>query len=154
MVMTFQNFLNNLPEAIQETVIRINQELTADGFQLNIKEAKSGPVVSYSKGKKVLMNYVCRKSGIKIRLYAAGILNYESILETVPKKTKVELLKARDCKKLNGQDCSPACPGGYIYQMDCNEYKKCRSTAFLMSVTPDACDFIYAIVKAEAKERG
>ena len=54
----------------------------------------------------------------KIRLYAAGILNYESILETVPKKTKVELLKAGDCKKLNGQDCSPACPGGYIYQKE------------------------------------
>lgn len=71
--MKFTEYQNLLPLEILETVQSIHAGLSAMGFTEEIKEAKSGPVLSYTKDKKVLLNYVYRKSGIKVRLYAAEI---------------------------------------------------------------------------------
>ena len=118
-----------------------------------IKEAKSGPVLSYLKDKKVLLNYVYRKSGIKVRLYAAGISKYEERLADLPDKMKAELIKATDCKKLNGLSCTPTCPGGYTYSLDGEVLKKCRSMAFLMTLNPKTAEYIQNLVICEARER-
>ena len=65
--MKFSEYQDLLPLEILETVQRIHAELSVMGFSEEIKEAKSGPVLSYIKDKKVLLNYVYRKSGIKVR---------------------------------------------------------------------------------------
>ena len=57
-------------------------------------------------------------SGIKVRLYAAGIAAYEDCLAVLPDSMKAELKKATDCKKLNGLTCTPTCPGGYTYTLN------------------------------------
>ena len=111
--MKFTEYQDLLPSEILETVQSIHAELSKMGFAEDIKEAKSGPVLSYIKDKKVLLNYVYRKSGIKVRLYAAGIAAYEDCLAVLPDSMKAELKKATDCKKLNGLTCTPTCPGGY-----------------------------------------
>lgn len=82
--MTFTEYIELLPQDIHETVQNIHTELTAMGFAEEIREAKSGPVLSYLKDRKVLLNYVYRKSGIKLRLYAAGIAEYEERLAGLP----------------------------------------------------------------------
>ena len=151
--MKFTEYQDLLPMEILETVQSIHAELSKMGFTEDIKEAKSGPILSYIKDKKVLLNYVYRKSGIKVRLYAAGIAAYEDCLAVLPGSMKTELKKAADCKKLNGLPCTPTCPGGYTYTLDGELLKKCRSTAFLMTLNQKTAGYIQTLILREAGER-
>ena len=56
--MKFAEYQDLLPSEMLETVRNIHAELLAMGFTEEIKEAKSGAVLSYMKDKKVLINYV------------------------------------------------------------------------------------------------
>ena len=136
-----------------ETVQNIHAVLSTMGFTEEIKEAKSSPILSYTKDRKALLNYVYRKSGIKVRLYAAGIAAYEDCLSALPDSMKAELKKAADCKKLNGLTCTPACPGGYTYTLDGVLLKKCRSMAFLMTLNQKTAGYIQTLILREAGER-
>ena len=151
--MEFTEYQDLLPIEIRETVQNIHAELSAMDFTEEIKEAKSGPVLSYMKDRKVLLNYVYRKSGIKVRLYAAGIAAYEDCLAAIPDSMKTELKKATDCKKLNGLPGTPTCPGGYTYTLDGELLKKCRSTAFLMTLNQKTAEYIQTLILREAGER-
>ena len=151
--MEFTEYQDLLPIEIRETVQNIHAELSAMDFTEEIKEAKSGPVLSYMKDRKVLLNYVYRKSGIKVRLYAAGIAAYGYCLAALPDSMKTELKKATDCKKLNGLPCTPTCPGGYTYTLDGELLKKCRSTAFLMTLNQKTAEYIQTLILREAGER-
>ena len=151
--MKFVEYQDLLPLEICKTVQSIHAELSAMGFTEEIKEAKSGPVLSYMKDRKVLLNYVYRKSGIKVRLYAAGIAAYEDCLAAIPDSMKTELKKATDCKKLNGLPCTPTCPGGYTYTLDGELLKKCRSTGFLMTLNQKTAEYIQTLILREAGER-
>ena len=151
--MEFTEYQDLLPLEILETVQNIHAELSAIGFTEEIKEAKSGPVLSYMKDRKVLLNYVYRKSGIKVRLYAAEISAYEDCLAVLPDSMKTELKKATDCKKLNGLTCTPTCPGGYTYTLDGELLKKCRSTAFLMTLNQKTAENIQTLILREAEQR-
>lgn len=151
--MKFADYQELLPIEIRETVQNIHAELSAMDFTEEIKEAKSGPVLSYMKDGKTLLNYVYRKSGIKMRLYAAGIAAYEDCLAALPDSMKAELKKATDCKKLNGLTCTPTCPGGYTYTLDGELLKKCRSTAFLMTLNQKTAEYIQTLILREAGER-
>ena len=151
--MKFAEYQELLPLEIRETIQSIHAELSAMDFMEEIKEAKSGPVLSYMKDRKVLLNYVYRKSGIKVRLYAAGIAAYEDCLAAIPDSMKTELKKATDCKKLNGLPCTPTCPGGYTYTLDGELLKKCRSMAFLMTLNQKTAEYIQTLILREAGER-
>ena len=50
--MKFAEYQDLLPLEILETVQNIHAELSAMGFMEEIKEAKSGPVLSYTKDRK------------------------------------------------------------------------------------------------------
>ena len=151
--MKYTEYQDLLPSEILETVQNIHTALSAMGFQEDIREAKSGPVLSYIKDGKSLLNCVYRKSGIKVRLYAAGIAAYEDCLAALPDSMKAELKKAADCKRLNGLTCTPACPGGYAYTLDGELLKKCRSMAFLMTLNQKTAEYIQTLVLREAGER-
>ena len=66
--MKFAENQDLLPSEIPETIQSTHAELLAMVFTEEIKEAKSGPVLSYTKDRKDLLNYVYRKSGIRVRL--------------------------------------------------------------------------------------
>ena len=123
------------------------------GFAEEIREAKSGPVLSYAKDGKALLNCVHRKNGIKARLYAAGIAACEDCLAVLPDSMKAELKKAAGCKKLNGPACTPACPGGYACTPDGKLLKKSRGTAFLMTLNQMTAGHIQTLILREAGER-
>ena len=50
--MKFAEYQDLLPLEILETVQKIHAELSAMGFTEEIKEAKSGPILSYMKDRK------------------------------------------------------------------------------------------------------
>lgn len=148
---TFILFLNDVPAENQSFVLELDEYLTSKGSKRTIKSAKSGFVTSYSNPKsgRTLLNYVFRKTGVKIRIYAQSIGEHSDILSGVPDKMKMEIIKAGDCKKLNGLKCSPTCNGGYDFFMDGVEYKKCRNTAFFYSLIEENYDAIKQLISAE-----
>lgn len=147
--MLFNEFVDLASSDLTTFFNEINDHLIQKGYRCKIKEAKSGPVVSYTKNKKTLMNYVCRKTGIKARLYGAHVGQYQDKLNGLPEIMKKEIIKATDCKRLNGLSCAPNCPGGYIFIMDGMEYKKCRSMAFMHTLDNQSIKFVRELILAE-----
>ncbi len=110
-----------------------------------IKAAKSGFTVSYllQDTKKTLASFVCRKTGIKIKIYPQRLNEYMEFLDTLPAKMKKEIAKASVCKRLvNPNDCNPKCVMGYDFIMDKEHYQKCRYTAFMLSINEESISFI------------
>lgn len=144
-------FLSDIPENLKGFVTDLNDYLLEKECKRKIKTAKNGFVTSYLKPAtgKTLLNYVFRKTGVKMRIYAAGVGGYEVILNDFPEQMKKEIRKACDCKKLIGGICSPTCPAGYIFTMDGEEYKKCRNMAFFHNLEEETAPYILELLKAE-----
>ena len=106
---TFALFLNEIPEDCREFVSALDKYLTSNGSKRTIKTAKSGYVTSYShhKSGRALLNYVFRKSGVKMRIYAENIGSHYKLLSDFPDEMKSDIIKAGDCKKLNSMNCTP-----------------------------------------------
>ena len=66
----FIHFLQDIPSEYQNFVLELDEYLIAKGSKRTIKAAKSGFVTSYSSpaSGKALLNYVFRKSGVKMRI--------------------------------------------------------------------------------------
>lgn len=82
----FNLFLNSVEKQHQDFVRELHDLLTKDQCKCEIKPAKSGYLVSYVflNTKKTLANFVFRKSGIKLRIYADHIEQYQEFLNTLP----------------------------------------------------------------------
>ncbi len=147
----FLSFLNDIPASQQGFVLELDKFLNEKECKREIKTAKNGYVASYisSVTGKTLLNYVFRKSGVKMRIYAAGIANYDSILTEFPEKMKKDIMKAGVCKKLIGEVCSPTCPAGYTFMLDGNEYKKCRMMAFFHDLNDEDSPYIRKLIESE-----
>ncbi len=132
----FMMFLNDIPAECQGFVLELDKFLTENGSKRTIKSAKSGFVTSYTSPKtgKALLNYVFRKTGVKMRIYAQNIGEYDDILIDFPDNMKKDIVKAGDCKKLNGLKCSPTCGGGYSFTIDGVQYKKRNNKAFFHNI--------------------
>lgn len=147
----FLSFLNEIPTDMQGFVLELDKLLTEKGSKRTIKSAKSGYVTSYNSPitGKALLNYVFRKTGVKIRIYAEHIGEHSNILEGFPEPMKKEIRKAGDCKKLNGGNCSPSCSAGYTFVMDGTQYKKCKNSAFFHSLSEENSEYIKKLIVAE-----
>lgn len=132
-------------------IVEIDGFLAERGCLREISTAKSGYTVSYQLfGHKTLATFVCRKTGVKLRIYPQNIKNYESFLDTVPDKMKKEIIKASVCKRLvNPAACNPKCVTGYDFVMDGERYQKCRYMAFMPSVTSETTPFILEFLEKE-----
>jgi len=151
MSISFNDFLQLVPRGLQSFVINLNEYLIDKGCKVSIAVAKNGYVTSYTSPatKKTLLNYVFRKTGMKMRIYAANVAKYQDFLNDLPTDVKENIAKALDCKKLNGGTCSPTCPAGYAFFMDGAEYRKCRSMAFMPTLNEKNCPFISRFIELE-----
>ena len=150
----FLLFLNDVPAELQGFILEVDRYLTGKGSKRTIKPAKNGFVTSYSSPVtgKTLMNYVFRKSGMRVRIYAAHIGSHAEILDDLPKSMKADIRKGTDCKKLTGGTCSPTCPGGYAFVLDGEECRKCKNSAFFHSLTEENLEPIMKLIKSEVVE--
>lgn len=130
----------------------INDFLLDHNCKREIKTAKSGFTVSYlfPNAKKTLATFVCRKTGIKIRIYPQRLKEYMAFLDTLPAKMKKEIIKASVCKRLiNPDDCNPKCVMGYDFIMDEERYQKCRYMAFMLTITEESAPYIQKFLENE-----
>ena len=98
----FPAFLETIDDNSKPLASEINDFLLAQGCKCEIKTAKSGFTVSYilPQTKKTLATFVCRKTGVKMRIFPQGLNVYENFLETLPEKMKKDIRKASPCKQI------------------------------------------------------
>lgn len=150
MSIDFKEFLQSVEDRERGFVDELHKFLTEKGCKCDIKESKSGYVVSYLRDKTTLMNYVQRKTGTKVRIYAANVGKYQDFLNTLPPKLKADIKKAAPCKRLlDPSACNPKCPMGYTFEMDGEVHKKCRSTAFMFALSKENDPFIKKFLEKE-----
>jgi len=148
----FCEYLDTVEKQYQDIVAEINEYLTDNGCKCEIKEAKSGFVVSYIYGtsKRTIASFVSRKTGMKIRIYAEHLAQYADLLDTFPQKMKQEIKKSSVCKRLiNPNDCNPKCIKGYDFFMDNEHYQKCRYMAFMPTLNEENNPFIKCFLEKE-----
>lgn len=131
----FEDFISTVDGESSAFVRELHGLFMEHGCKLEVKEAKSGYVVSYLLDKKAVMNYVFRKKGLLVRIYANNVGGYLDVLETLPRGMIDTLRAAPDCKRLTGSaDCSSRCVMGCDIILDGERYQKCRYNAFLFVV--------------------
>ena len=148
----FCEYLDTVEKQYQDIVAEINEYLTDNGCKCEIKEAKSGFVVSYiyETSKRTVVSFVSRKTGMKIRIYAEHLAQYVDLLDTFPQKMKQEIKKSSVCKRLiNPNDCNPKCPKGYDFFIDNEHYQKCRYMAFMPTLNEENNPFIKCFLEKE-----
>lgn len=146
----FEEFLAFVDKANAEFVAELHQELLKAGCFVQVKEAKSGYVVSYLLHQKTIANYVFRKKGLIIRIYANHIHQYAEFLDTLPDGMANSIMDAPDCKRLLHPDaCNSKCAMGYDFLMGGERYRKCRSNAFLFLLSEDNNPYIRRFLQQE-----
>lgn len=154
---SYDLFLQTVDARFLGFINEINDYLLKQGCKCDIKTAKSGYVVSYVYGdtKKTLANFVSRKTGMKIRIYAEHVTDYQDFLDTLPDKMKKEIQKASVCKRLlNPADCNSRCPMGYTFELGGELYKKCRYMAFMPTLSAENNPFIQQFLQHEIALHG
>ena len=128
---TFHDFIASVDRENQAFVSELHDALIEHGCKIEVKLAKSGYVVSYSVNKKTIANYVFRKKGLIVRIYANHIAQYMDVLETLPDEMVRSIQKAPVCKRLVNPDaCNPKCSMGYEVILKGERLQKCRNSAF------------------------
>lgn len=148
----FDEFLAAVDGTSKEFITELHRDLTAGGCKIEVKEAKSGYVVSYLLNKKTLMNYVFRKAGILVRIYANHVREYMELLDTLPDGMVKSILAAPDCKRLiNPEACNSKCAMGYDFLLRGQRLQKCRNNAFFFLLSEENNPFIKALLENERK---
>lgn len=152
--LSFEDFIVTVDRGLTEFVIRLHSELTEGGCNIEVKEAKSGYVVSYLYNKKAIANYVFRKKGIFARIYGSHIVDYMEILDTLPDGMVKVIQNAPVCKRLIDPDtCNSKCTMGYDFIMHSEGYQKCRNNAFMFLLCEENNPFIETFLKKELEVR-
>lgn len=150
MSIQFEEFLSILNEKEVPLAIDIDNLYLSAGSKRNIKESASGFTVSYLSGtnKKTLANFVCRKTGLKIRITPEKPFDCEELLKDLPENMKADMIRGNTCKRLLGENtCNPRCAMGYAFTFDGESYSKCRAMAFMFSVTDENVKHITEFIK-------
>jgi hypothetical protein len=100
------------------------------------------------------MNFLFRKGGLVVRVYADNCGKYADLLDRLPENMEKELAKAPVCKRLvNPDDCNPKCIMGYDFSVKKKRHQKCRYQCFRFEVTPESVPVLQELIDSERRER-
>lgn len=145
----FNDFLGQLKTEESALAEVIDGLFMQGGCKREIKKSASGYTVSYlsAKTKKTLANFVCRKTGLKIRLMPPKPFECDDMVGSLPDNMRKDMTRGNECKRLSGADvCNPRCQMGYSFTVEGEKYNKCRSMAFLFAVTEKNLDKIIVFI--------
>lgn len=152
----FEDFIVVLGPETVPFVMELDAMLREKDCKVGIEPAKSGYVVSYKHAGsgRVIINYVFRKKGLVIRIYADNVLKYMELLETFPADMKSKVAKAPVCRRLvNPELCNAHCPKGYEFILEGENYQKCRYNCFMFFLEDAANPHIRRMVELELAHR-
>lgn len=148
----FEDFLSEVNPEYKGFAVQIHESLLQDGYKVKVESKTAGFFVSYShpKTKRSMLNFLFRKKGLLVRIYADNYSKYTDFLNSLPEKMESEIGKASVCKRLvNPEDCNPKCVMGYDFNIKNNRYQKCRYSCFQFVVYDESIPFIEAFVENE-----
>ena len=154
-VLSFEDFLKTVDPKYHEFVQQANDYMQQNDCKLRLELAKNGYVASYQHGKKkrVILNFVFRKSGLFSRIYTNFIGQYMEVLEVLPEKMSKSIEKAPVCKRFaDPSECNPNC-NGYLFTMNGTQYQKCRYNCFLFAVDEESIPVIKSLYENELRCR-
>lgn len=150
----FEDFLMEVEPDKLNFVLELHEYLLQNGCTIKIQPAKNGYVVSYSRLKKVISNFVSRKKGLTIRIYGDHIGKYYNLLDSLPDEMIKAIEKAPVCKRLmDPLKCNSRCPMGYVFTLKGIDYKKCRYNGFMFLVNNETISYIKSFLENEIRER-
>ncbi len=153
----FESFLENVSADNLGFVRDMHAYMEANNCAYKIEPAKSGGYVfSYllPKTKKVIINYVFRKKGMLVRVYADNLPKYADLLEALPEPLIKSIEAAPICRRLHDPTkCNARCPMGYSFTLRGNSYKNCRYNCFLLDVTPESHSALRGFIEKEMEQR-
>ncbi|MBO1680300.1 hypothetical protein [Bittarella massiliensis (ex Durand et al. 2017)] len=147
-----ERFLAALDEGERPAAQALIQLLAEGGCPCALKEARSGPTLSFKRGGKggSLAVFVCRKSGAKVRLYPQRALADAALLDGLPEGMKDAVRRAAPCKRLVGSGaCNPRCPMGVSFSLDGQPLQLCRHTAFFFSLREETLPALKRLLASE-----
>jgi len=101
-----------------------------------------------------MVNFLFRKNGFLVRIYADHLGKYADFLNSLPEKMEKEIKKAPVCKRLiDPEDCNPKCITGYDFLIRDSRYQRCRYCCFQFSVNPEMVPVLSEFIENERKER-
>jgi len=139
-VIPFSDFLVAAGPEHEEFINQLHDYLEQENCIVEIKEAKSGYVVSYvhKPTKRTVANYVFRKKGPMLRVYADHVLSYADNFTDWPASMKEAIKKGGVCKRLLDPNvCNSRCLMGFDFILDGERQQLCRygsGLTFLLDV--------------------
>jgi len=101
-----------------------------------------------------MLNFLFRKSGLFVRIYADNFSRYTDFLNCLPEKMEKEIAKASVCKRLiDPATCNPKCIMGYDFSIRDNRYQKCRYSCFQFAVNFESVPVLSEFIERERRER-
>jgi len=153
----FSAFLTAAGAEHGEFINQLHDYLQENDCTTEIKEAASGYVVSYihKPTKRTVANYVFRKKGPMLRVYADHILSYGDILTSWPESMKNTIRKGGACKRLiDPTACNSRCLLGFDFILDGERQQPCRYGSGLTFLLEDeAKPHLLEIMQHEIKAR-
>lgn len=152
----FDAFLEMVDPQHRAFVCALHELFIQNGCVAEIKPTRSGYLVSCKliHSRKAIANFVFRKSGLLLRIYADCVSSYEALLDSVPDNMLNAIRKAPDCKRLTmSGGCNPKCAMGYDFIVRGDRFQKCRSNAFLFPVNADNGPHLRALLERELAAR-
>ena len=151
----FEDFLMDVNPAYHEFVTSTHGFLLENGCSVKMDMAKNGYLVSYSdKGKRVIANFVFRKSGLVIRIYGDNAHLYNDFMETLPDGMIKAIEKAPVCKRLMDiTKCNSRCRMGYSFMLKGARHHKCQYNSFMFVVNVENIPAISGFLKKELAAR-
>ena len=153
--LTFEGFLMDVNPAYHEAVTQMHSLLLNNGCSVKMDFAKNGYLVSYSdESKRVIVNFVFRKSGLIIRIYGGAVNKYNDFIETLPAGMIKAIEKAPVCKRLiDITKCNSRCRMGYDFMLKGTHYQKCQYNCFMFPVNDESIPFINDFILKELTSR-
>ena len=155
-IIPFRTFIEAAGLEHTDFINSLHEHLVNANCKAEIKEAASGYVVSYIHipTKRTVINYVFRKRGIMIRIYADNVPRYMEILDTWPNTMKDFIKKAGPCKRLlNPDDCNSRCLMGFDFILDGERQQKCRNSGFMFFLDDETKPYVNDMVLREMQLR-
>ena len=152
----FENFVTAAGAEHTEFINNLHDIFVEQNCSVNIKEAKSGYIVSYiyTPTKQTVANYVFRKKGPLLRIYADNVPSYMELLESWPDEMKDSIRKAGPCKRLlDPTACNPHCKTGFDFILDGKRQQKCRNNAFMFYLENNTKPYLKDMIEQELSAR-
>ena len=153
--LSFEGFLTDVNPAYHEAVTQIHNALLEKGCRVKMELAKNGYVVSYAdENKRVIANFVFRKSGLIIRIYGDAASRYDDFIEALPDAMVKAIEKAPVCKRLvDITKCNSRCRMGYEFTLKGTPYQKCQYNCFMFLVNDESIPYINDFLSKELSAR-